>query len=72
MSVFAKWSESELEKFDAHDWKIDGDDEWMGEFIVYIFEKEWTMAELVESLEADILNELSSEDIKEKYVRNKK
>ena len=72
MSVFAKWTETELEKFEAHDWKIDGDDEWMGEFIVYIFEKEWTMAELVESLEADIEEELSSEDIKEKYVRNKK
>jgi|TARA_R110000764_G_scaffold139164_1_gene227133 hypothetical protein len=72
MAVFAEWSESELETFDKHDWTIEGDDKWMGEFIVYIFEKEWTMTDLVESLEADILNELSVEDIREKYKKNKK
>jgi hypothetical protein len=72
MAVFAEWSESELETFDEHDWTIEGDDKWMGEFIVYIFEKEWTMTDLVESLEADILNELSVEDIREKYKKNKK
>ena len=73
MSVFADWTDDECSAFDAYDWKIDGDDFWIGRLMAgSVFEKEWTMTELVESLQADILNELSIDDIREKYRKHKK
>tara|TARA_R110000803_G_scaffold118224_1_gene186638 strand:- start:208 stop:438 length:231 start_codon:yes stop_codon:yes gene_type:complete len=73
MSVFADWTDDECSAFDAYDWKIDGDDFWIGRLMAgSVFEKEWTMTGLVESLQADILNELSVDDIREKYRKHKK
>tara|TARA_R110000796_G_scaffold214382_1_gene330366 strand:+ start:214 stop:444 length:231 start_codon:yes stop_codon:yes gene_type:complete len=73
MSVFADWTDDECSAFDAYDWKIDGDDFWIGHLMAgSVFEKEWTMTGLVESLQADILNELSVDDIREKYRKHKK
>jgi hypothetical protein len=72
MSVFAKWSEGELETFESNDWEINGDYEWMGILMMgCIFEKEWTMVELVESLKAD-MKVLSGDEICEKYRKHKK
>ena len=73
MSVFAKWSDDECSTFDSNDWKIDGDDFWIGRLMAgSVFEKEWDMVELVESLQTDMKEGLSVEDIREKYRKHKK
>tara|TARA_R110000737_G_scaffold157324_3_gene185853 strand:+ start:1088 stop:1318 length:231 start_codon:yes stop_codon:yes gene_type:complete len=73
MSVIAKWSQEECEIFDSYDWKIDGDHEWYLRLMLgSVFEKEWTMTELVESLQADVKGGLSVQDIREKYRKHKK
>tara|TARA_R110000765_G_scaffold114032_5_gene206607 strand:+ start:3076 stop:3306 length:231 start_codon:yes stop_codon:yes gene_type:complete len=73
MTVFAKWTKSECTTFDAYDWKIDGDDQWCIRLMAgSVFEKEWSMVELVESLQKDMEDKLTVEEIRQKYRKYKK
>lgn len=70
--VFLQWSEEEINKWYDIDWSnydkgnLLGDD-WWCIFLDSNLEEEWTYENLYNAIMEDMKNELSVEDINEKY-----
>jgi len=72
MKIFHDWSYEELEKICLQDWKIDGDDDWYKEDLCFtdLILEDWTCEAFIESVNQDIEQKLSAEEILEKYVKS--
>ena len=69
MRIYASWSDDEYEAFVSQDWVIDGDDTWWEELICSDMDKEWKCDELTKSIQKDLDESLSVDDIKLKYLK---
>ena len=68
MRIYASWSDDEYEAFVSKDWVIDEDDTWWEDLVCSDMEKEWTCEELTKSIQSDLDEGLSVDEIKVKYL----
>ena len=68
MRIYSAWTEQEYESFVSQDWVIDGDDTWWEDLICSDMKKVWICDELTKSIQSDLDEGLSVDQIKVKYL----
>jgi len=68
MRIYSAWTEQEYESFVSQDWVIDGDDTWWEDLICSDMKQEWACDELTKSIQSDLHEGLSVDQIKVKYL----
>jgi hypothetical protein len=66
ISVYTNWTEEEHDAFINHKF-VKGDRQWWGWWICCTFKEEWTYEDLLKSVEEDLSQDLSLDEIKQKY-----
>ncbi len=67
LGIYEQWTDEENELFGTRDWSK-GDSEWWDYFICCSFKQQWTYEDLVKSLDADLEEDKSIDEIKVKYL----
>ena len=62
-------TDEEKKMFENVKWELDEDDSWWYDLICCDFEKEWVASELIESIQKDIDENLSIDEIYGKYEK---
>jgi len=68
MRIYASWSDDEYEAFVCQDWLVDDDDTWWEDLICSDMKQEWSCDELTKSIQSDLDEGLSVDEIKVKYL----
>ena len=68
MRIYSAWTEEEYQEFVSQDWVIDGDDTWLEDLICSDMKQVWICDELTKSIQSDLDEGLSVDEIKVKYL----
>ena len=68
MRIYASRSDDEYEAFVSQAWLVDGDDTWWEDLICSDMKQDWTCDELTKSIQSDLDEGLSVDEIKVKYL----
>tara|TARA_R100000734_G_C3291525_1_gene83296 strand:+ start:558 stop:782 length:225 start_codon:yes stop_codon:yes gene_type:complete len=72
MIYLSDWSLEDKNKLCSQKWAIEGDDDWYREDLYHtdLLVDDWTCDSLIESINKDIEEKLSVQEILEKYVKS--
>jgi len=65
--VRLSWSDDEANKFLSTEWSQESFDDW-DDFRCSLFKEDWEVDKLIESIQKDLDEEVSFDDIKFKYL----
>ena len=69
--VYLELTEEEVKKFESVSWEIGDDDNWWFDLLQSNFKEDWDCDELIKSIQKDVDEKLSVEEIYGKYEKIK-
>ena len=69
--VKLSFTEEEIGLFEKVAWETEEDDNWWFDLLACEFEQEWTASDLKNSIQKDMDEKLSVDEIYEKYLKKK-
>ena len=69
LGIYRQWTDEEHDLFLTREW-LKFENEWWGYFLCSSFKEQWSYEDLVKSLDADLEEDKSIDEIREKYLEH--